>query len=218
MGADVLLAKPGIDTLAQLKGKRIGFEQSALGALMLYKALQAAALQLADVQQVPVTFDRHLQVWQAGEVDGLITFEPVSSRLQAQDARRLFDSSRIPDTIFDVLAVTPAALDRHHDALHKLVAAHFKGLTNFRKNPNDTAYRMAERFKLSPKEVIGAFKGLELPNESRNRSLLRDENPGIVETARELNAIMAQAGILKTGQGDLSNLVSAEFIPREEMR
>ena len=218
MGADVLLTKPGIDSLAQLKGKRIGFEPSGVGALMLHKALEAAAMPLAEVKPVAVTFDRHVQAWQAGEVDALISFEPVASQLQARDARLLFDSSRIPDTIFDVLAVTPAAVERHAEALRHLVAAHFRGVTNFRKNPNDTAYRMAERFKLSPKEVIGAFKGLELPNESRNRKLLHGGKAGIVNTARELNAIMAQAGILKNPQNDFSNLASADFIPGEETR
>lgn len=218
LGADVLLTKSSIETLAQLKGKRIGFEPSGVGALMLHKALQAAALQASDVKTVAATFERHAQVWRAGEVDALITFEPLASQLLAEGALRLFDSSRIPDTIFDVLAVTPAVAERHPEALRRLVASHFRGVTNFRKNPNDIAYRMAERFKLSPKEVIGAYKGLELPNESRNRKLLHGENSGIVKTARELSAIMAQVGILKNRQSDFSNLVSADFIPREAAR
>ena len=218
VGADVLLAKPGIETMAQLKGKRIGFEQSAVGALMLHKALEAGALQMTDVTSVHATLDRHLQVWRAGEVDALITFEPISGRLLAEDARRLFDSSRIPDTIFDVLAVTSAVAERHHEALHQLVAAHFRGLTAFHKNPYDTAYRMAERFKLSPKEVIGVFRGLEMPNASRNRKFLHGENSVIVNAAKELGVIMAQAGIIKNSQIDLSNLIGAGFIPREETR
>lgn len=218
VGADVLLAKPGIETLAQLKGKRIGFEDSAVGALMLHKALEAASLKLGDVKTVPVTFERHVQTWNSGEIDALITFEPASSQLLAKDALRLFDSSRIPDTIFDVLAVMPAAVERHRDALRKLVAAHFQGLRNFRKNPHDMAYRMADSFKLPPAEVIGAFKGLELPNESRNRKLLQGRDAVIVKTAHDLGVIMAQIGLLKNQQTDLSDLVSAGFIPWEETR
>ncbi len=218
MGADVLLVKQGVETLAQLKGKRIGFEQSAVGALMLHKALEAAGLQAGDVQVVPATVDRHIEVWRSGKVDALITFEPISSRLLAEDARRLFDSSRIPDTIFDVLAVTPTVAKHYHEALHQLVAAHFRGLTAFHKNPYDTAYRMAERFKLSPKEVIAAYKGLEMPNASRNHKFLHGENSVIVNAARELGVIMAQAGLLKNSRIDLSHLVSSDFIPREEKK
>ena len=43
-GADVVLARPNIHTLADLSGKRIGVEKTALGALVLYKLLAAAGL------------------------------------------------------------------------------------------------------------------------------------------------------------------------------
>lgn len=216
VGADMLLARHDIATLAQLKGRRIGFEKSAVGAIMLHKALEAAALTLADVKAIPVTADLHVQTWNSGEVDALITFDPAASQLLATDAQRLFDSSRIPDTIIDVLAIMPAALERHRDALKKLVAAHFQGLRNFRKNPNDVAYRMAESFKLPPKEVIGTFRGMELPTERRNRKLLQGQDAVVTRTAKELAAIMAQTGLLKSSQADLTRLVSAEFIPWEE--
>lgn len=215
MGADALLAKPGLETLAQLKGKRIGYEQSAVGALMLHKALETAGLKPADVTVVQVTPDQHLQAWHQDKVDALITFEPISSQLKAENAITLFDSSKIPDTIFDVLAITPEVASHHAAALQQLVAAHFKGLSHFRKNPYDTAYRISESFKLPPKEVIGAFKGLELPNENRNRQLLRGPDATILRTAHSLNKIMTEAGSLKTGLSDFSRLASADFIPRE---
>lgn len=218
MSADVLLAKPEIETLQQLKGKRIGFEQSAVGELLLYKALEAAGLRYTDIHTVTATFDRHLMVWRDDNVDALITYEPVSSQLEAEGARRLFDSSKIPDTIFDVLAVTPTALDRYQDALEKLVAAHFQGLENFRKNPYDTTYRMAEHLKASPKEVVSAFKGLELPDEKRSFTLLNGENSKIVMAAQNLGAIMAQAGILKNGPGTFANLTSVDFIDVDKYR
>lgn len=43
-GADVLLAKPEIATLADLKGRRVGLETTVLGAYMLGRALEAAGL------------------------------------------------------------------------------------------------------------------------------------------------------------------------------
>ena len=218
LGADVLLAKPGIDALARLKHKRIGFEPSGVGALMLTKALEAAGLRTSDVTAVPTKFDQHEKVWRAGDIDALITFEPAASRLEAEGALRLFDSSKIPDTVIDVLAVTPTAADRHHEALHSLVEAHFRALAHFRQNPYDAAHRMAEHLKMSPKQVMGAFKGLELPNESRNRKLLRGNESSLVKTAQELGAVMVQAGLLKNGQTDVSRLVSADFLPRVETK
>lgn len=218
MGADVLLVRPSILSLAQLKGKRIGYEPSAVGALMLHKALEAGGLKPEEIIPVRTPFDHHPRVWQTGEVDALITFEPVSSRLRAQDARRLFDSSQIPNTIVDVMAVFPHALERNPEALRRLVASHFEGLHRFRKNPNDVAYRMAERFKLPAQEVLGAYRGLELPNETRNRKLLGDGDASITRVAEALFSFLTQAAILENRPIDLSRLANAGFIPREEMR
>jgi NitT/TauT family transport system substrate-binding protein len=217
LGADVLLARPELVDLAGLKGRRIGYEPSGVGALMLHKALAAAGLSRAEVRTVPVTFDHHLQAWRAREVDALITFEPAASHLLAEGARLLFDSSRIPDTIFDVLAVLPGVLEHQRAALSGLVAAHFRGQANFRKNPNDTAYRMADRFKLTAKEVIAAYRGLELPNEAHNRRLLDGQAPILVKAAGELAGELVRAGLEKTPPS-LAGLVDAGFIPREEPR
>ncbi len=52
LGADVLLAQPRFRTLAELKGRRVGVENSATGALMLEGALAAAQLSLREI--VPV--------------------------------------------------------------------------------------------------------------------------------------------------------------------
>ena len=218
LGADVLLGRPGIETMAQLKDKRIAYEPSAVGALMLYKALEKAGLRPNDVKTIPVTFDRHWQVWHGREIDALITFEPVSSQLEGEGASRLFDSADIPDTIFDVLALTPEALEYKSDALRHLIAGHFQGIRNFRKNPKDTAYRLADRFKLPAKTVISAYAGLELPGIIRNRKLLQGDNAPLVQTAKELSVFLYHVGIMHKPLHDYSSLASAEFLPREDIK
>ncbi len=215
LGVDVLLAKPGIDNMQQLNGKRIAYEPSAVGALMLHKALSAAGLELEQVETVLVTFDQHEAVWRAGKVDAIVTFEPVARRLESEGAQRLFDSSQIPDTIFDVLAVTPAAIQGKSKALRHLISGHFRGLRNFQKNPNDTAYRMAERFHLPAKEVLAAYSGLELPSIYRNLKLLRGANPPLSDKARELSEFLFQTGIMPDKLNDFSGLSNADFIPPE---
>ncbi|WP_254517510.1 ABC transporter substrate-binding protein, partial [Salmonella enterica] len=43
-GADVVVAAPHVHSLADLKGRRIGFEEGATGALMMNAVLAAAGL------------------------------------------------------------------------------------------------------------------------------------------------------------------------------
>lgn len=211
-GADVLLARPGIDSPAGLKGRRIGVEQSAVGALMLDQALRAAGLSAREVTQVPLPIDRHEAAWQEGALDALITYEPVAGRLLSSGARNIFDSRRLPDTIADVLAVRASVLDGGSEAVRHLVAAHLRGLAHLASHPQDAAYRMASRLRLPPDRALAAFRGLVLPDNENNRRLLAGTAPALLASARRLSALMASSGLLPA-EDDLAGLLRPEFLP-----
>lgn len=195
-GADVVLARPEIRELKQLKGKRIGVEQSALGALMLVKALQAAGLMRNEVQVVPLTIDQHDAAWQRGEVDALVCYPPESSRLLGAGAVNLFDSRQLPDTIVDVLAVRQDMLEEKHNAIRHLVSVHLRALRHLRTNSQDASYRMAAHLGLDPEQVLPSFKGMVLPDLDNNRRLLGGDKPALLGSAGNLNEVMFKEGIL----------------------
>ncbi|OYY95646.1 MAG: hypothetical protein B7Y41_03145 [Hydrogenophilales bacterium 28-61-23] len=211
-GADALLVRPGIVRLPDLAGKRIGVEETPLGKFILHHVLTAAGLTPGDVTLVYHNHDRHLDIWKAGGVDALVTFEPGASLLEAQGAHRLFDSRQMPDTVFDVLAVRSDTLEKHGEALRGLVAGHFRGLEHLRANPQDAAFRMARRLKLPGQDVLQAFRGLDLPDLHANRRYL---NGTLAAVARQLSGIMLTAGMLPVPDR-LERLSSAEYLPRED--
>lgn len=213
-GADVLLARPGIKRLADLKGRRIGVEQGAVGALMLAKALQAGGLSAGEVRLVSLTIAEQRDAWRQGRVDAVVTYEPVSSQLLAEGANRLFDSRQLPDLIVDVLALRTSVIDMHTGALGQLLAAHFRALDHLRRNPQDAAYRMAQRLNLAPDQVLASFKGLVLPDLSNNHRLLAGDTPPLLASARSLSGLMLEAGMLSR-EDTLTDLLSADFLPRQ---
>ncbi|MEZ5616464.1 MAG: ABC transporter substrate-binding protein [Rhodocyclaceae bacterium] len=212
-GADMLLAGPGIERLAGLKGRRIGVEEGAVGALMLDQALRAAGLAPGEVRTVFVPIDRHEEAWHAGGLDALVTYEPVAGRLMDAGARRIFDSRSLPDTIVDVLAIRTPVLDGGADeAVRHLVAAHLRGLDHLASHPQDAAYRLAPRLKLPPGETLAAFRGLLLPDRDGNRRLLAGAAPALLASARRLSSVMAAAGLQPTEDGP-AGLLRPEFLP-----
>jgi NitT/TauT family transport system substrate-binding protein len=210
----MLLSRPGIDSLAGLAGKRIGVEQSALGALLLHKVLAEAKLPKSALTIVPMNIDGHLDAWRREGLDALITYEPTATRLLAEGARRLYDSRSLPNTIFDVLAVMPEAAARHPQALAALVAGHFQALRHLRHNPQDAAYRMAGRMGIPAGEVLNAYRGLQLPDLPANRRILAGGDGPLLEAARELEQVMREAGLLDKA-ADLEALARADFLPSD---
>ncbi|RME33235.1 MAG: hypothetical protein D6786_08240 [Gammaproteobacteria bacterium] len=197
-GADALLARPGIERLDELRGRKVGVETSALGALMLQSALEAGGLKPSDVVVVPLTVDSHERAFERGEIDAVVTFEPVRSRLLRAGARLLFDSRQIPGRIIDVLAVRTDRVADHATALEHLLRAWFRALAFQRNHPERAARLMQPRLRLEVEAILAAFDGIEQPDAAANRSLLSGSPAPLDERARELARFMAAHGLLPT--------------------
>lgn len=210
-GADAVLSRPDIREPSQLRGKRIGAETTALGALMLDRVLARGGLTRQDVQVENLTPDAHLTIWRTGTLDAVVTYEPQVSHLMQLGAYRLLDSRQLPDTIFDVLAVRSSVATRYSNALRALIAAHFRAVSHLRHNPQDAAYRMATRLTLPGEAALQAFRGLHLPGIAQNRRMLAAG--GRLQTvADDLSALMLNSGLLPAAD-TLSGLCTDVYLP-----
>lgn len=210
-GADAVMARPAIRRPEDLKGKRIGVEDSAMGVVMFDAVLTAASLGVDQVLKVPITADRSVDLFRAGKLDAVVTFEPWVSELQELGAVRLFDSNAIPDRIMDVLAVRADMLATRPQAVRALVQAHFKALEFYQRQPAEAGALMAPRLQVMPTEVPQAFRGLRLADAAQNRTLLR---PGgrFDEAAQAIQLILSNRRILARRM-PLSDLVDTRFLP-----
>ncbi|MCW9003657.1 MAG: ABC transporter substrate-binding protein, partial [Gammaproteobacteria bacterium] len=212
MGADVLMAGPEIKSISDLVGKRIGVEQSAVGAVMLDAILDEGGLKPEDIETKYMTVNRHREAYNAKQVDALITFEPVKTQLIADGAHQLFDSSQIPGRIIDVLAVLPSVIENSPDNLRKLVAAHFQARDYFRNNQIQASEIMSKRLQLDPADVPGSYDGIELPDININYQWMGGANSKLTQSAIVLEEIMKKAKLL-SGSTDLVNLIDNRFLP-----
>lgn len=195
-GADVLLSQPKIKDLASLRGKRIGVEQTGVGALMLDAIFKQTGLTAADVKVINLTIDQHLAAFRSQKVDALITFEPFAGQIEAQGGRRLFDSRSIPGSIVDVLVISAKALDANPEAARRLVRDYFQALTYLHSNPADAAQRMAPRLGLTPAAVERGYRDIVLPDLAENRRLLGGSPSPLEASAAKLAKVMLQTKLL----------------------
>jgi len=213
MGADMLLVRPGITQLAQLKGLRVGYEASSVSEVMLAEILKLAGLSRQDVTLQKIGVGEQVEAWQRRAADAFISYEPVATQLLSQGLTRLFDSRQIPMTIVDVLAVRSDALDHAHDkALKHLVATHFRALDHFTHNPQDSAHRIAGHLNLPAAGVLAAFRGLMLPRVAENHRLLGGSAPELAPTARRVADLLLRLGILPQSDA-LTNLNNDAYLP-----
>lgn len=214
-GADMLVARPDIKRLSELKGRIVGFEETALGALMLAEVLQAAGLNRSEIKPFSVSIDKHRQAWRRHQVDALVSYEPVASQLLADGGEKLFDSGQIPNTIVDVLVMRTDVLGfSHARAIRHAVAAHFMAVDHFNRNPHDAAYRMAGHLGLTAAEVLPAFKGIILADERSNYRLLDGMAPELLVSARRLSKLLAENRPPAREDG-FADLLNPDYLPKD---
>ena len=199
-GADVLLGGPAVRSLAELRGRRVGVETTALGAFFLSRALSKAGLAPGEVSVVPLEVHEHEGSFSAGKVDALITFEPVRSRLLQGGATVLFDSRETPGEIVDVLVVRRRYLTRNDGRniplARDLVAAWHSALLLIQAQPEAAAREMAPRLGLEPGQVLTAMGLLAFGTATQNELLLGGAKPPLAQTAQRLMALMLEQRLL----------------------
>ena len=195
-GADVIMAKPEITSLKDLKGHRVGAETSALGAYVLMRALQMADMKPQDLEIVPLDPTEHVAAFAQGRVDAVVAYEPSRTKLRNMGARQIFDSTQIPGEIVDVVVVRDTYLEAHPDTVKHLVQAFYRARTYFKDKPQEAAKIASLRAKISPAEFLASLEGLPLPDAAESRRMLTGQPPPLLKNAQSLAAIMREKGLL----------------------
>lgn len=211
-GADVVLARPEIKELRAIKGRRVGAESSALGGYVLTRALQFAGLSHNEITVVSVPVSEQEQAYREHRVDALVTMEPARTRLMAQGARQLFDSSQIPGEIVDVLVVRRDYIDKHPQQVKSLITKWFSSLEYMNIHPDDSSRRMTKRLAVSPAGVGLLFNGLRIPGVEENRRLLGRTPPDLLAPAQKLMQTLLKQDLLNKAVA-LQPLFTARYLP-----
>jgi NitT/TauT family transport system substrate-binding protein len=210
-GADVLLVRPEVANLDDLRGRRVGVESTALGALVFSEVLREAGLQRADVTVVDIEED-HFEAWQRGGLDAVLTYGVSAELLGARGLEPLIDSRDLKQVIFDVLAVRTDVAHAHRRALRAVVAGHFRGLELWQRNRIDASYELALLLETPPEEVASLYKGIDLPDVAYNRHALAPPALELTATAQDIAVALRDAGLMQSVPS-ARGLFAADYLP-----
>lgn len=165
-GNDMVVATPGITSVAGLKGKKVGVEIGFVGHLLLLNALEKNGLTEADVELVNVPTNETPQVLASGEVDAVVAWQPSSGQALSlvPGSKAIYTSKDEPGLIYDVLAVSPESLAARRDDWKKVLKVWYKAVA-YLKDPAtnaDAVKIMAARVGLEPAEYKTFISGTNI--------------------------------------------------------
>jgi NitT/TauT family transport system substrate-binding protein len=165
-GNDMIVAKSGITSVAQLKGKKVGVEVGFVDHLLLMYALKSANLTEKDIKIVNVPTDQTPQTLKSGNVDAIAAWQPNSgSALKlVAGSTPIFTSANVPGIIYDELVVSPKSLvERRADWLKVVkVWDRIAKFVNDPKNVDEAAKIMSARVGLTADQYKPLMKGTHI--------------------------------------------------------
>lgn len=124
-GNDKIVGAPGISSIKDLKGKKVGVEIGCLSHALLINALLKNGLKESDVTLVNMPTHQAVQTLESGEVSAVVAWVPhsVNALEKVAGSKELYTSANEPGIIYDVLAVSRESLMKNKAEWEKVVAA-----------------------------------------------------------------------------------------------
>ncbi|HYR59088.1 MAG TPA: ABC transporter substrate-binding protein [Chthoniobacteraceae bacterium] len=135
-GSDMIVGAPGVESIKDLKGKKVGIEVTLVEHLLLLQALKNNGMKQSDVELVNTPTNDTPQVLASGKVSAIGAWYPISGQAlkQVAGSKKLFTSAEAKGLIYDVLAVSPASYAKHKDEWAKVAGIFYK-CVDYLKDP-----------------------------------------------------------------------------------
>jgi NitT/TauT family transport system substrate-binding protein len=165
-GNDTIIGVPGIKSLKELKGKKVGIEVGLVEHLLLLQGLKDNGMSEKDVELVNAKTNETPQVLASGQVSAVGSWQPISGQAMkaVPGSHPVYTSAQAPGLIYDVLAVNPTSLSSHKADWLKIIKV-WDRVVHYIDDPktaDDAVKIMAKRVGMAPEEYKPLLKGTKL--------------------------------------------------------
>jgi NitT/TauT family transport system substrate-binding protein len=135
-GSDMIVGAPGIESIKDLKGKKVGVEVTLVEHMLLLQALKENGMSQDDVTLVNTATDKTPQTLASGQVSAIGAWYPISGQAlkTVAGSKKLYTSAQAKGLVFDVLAVNPTSYAKNKEAWAKIAAIYYK-CVDYLKDP-----------------------------------------------------------------------------------
>ncbi|MFT4247881.1 MAG: putative urea ABC transporter substrate-binding protein [Pseudomonas sp.] len=203
-GNDGVVLK-GRSALADIKGQRVNLPELSVSHYLLARALQSIGLSERDVTVVNTSDADIVGAFQAEGTTAVSTWNPqLAAILAAPDARLVFDSSKIPGEILDLLVVNTETLRKHPELGKALVGIWYETVALLQaQTPEGKAAREAMA-RMSGTDLAGYEAQLRstylLDTPAKAAAFVRD--PGLKASTDRVRTFSFEHGLFGAGAKD----------------
>ncbi len=213
-GNDQIIVREGINSVKDLKGKKIAADLGTVDHYLLLLGLEKAGLSQKDINFSPLESGSAAAAFVANKFDGVGVFAPfTTTALKRKGSKVLFSSKEFPGAIPDHLVFTKKFVKERPEDVQKLVNTWFETLAYIKANPEESVKIMAKRAGVTPEEYKDYDSGTTIFTVEQN---LKAFTPGKDIThlnfaADKINDFLVRSGLTKK-KADLKGIFDPRFV------
>lgn len=157
-GNDAIIAGPGINSVKDLRGKKVATELGTCDQFLLDEALAANGMTEKDIHYVNIKVQDCTTAIVNKVVDAVVVWEPNKSQLlkKMPGSHDIFDSAKLPGMIPDLLVFQKSVVDSRPQDIQNIVDAWYDMLSWWRAHPDEAVKIEAARTQ-SPVDFYKSF-------------------------------------------------------------
>ena len=200
VGGDAILASSTIQTVKDLKGRKVAFQPLSPSDFLLGYALGGVGLSEKDIRPVNSTPEGVVAIMATASVDAGVTYEPsVSTILKLGDNKRyhvLISSRDAKGMITDVLVLKESIINSDPKLVDALIRGTMDGLAFMRTEPDKAAALIAKTLEVSVADVRAQLPNIENPAPPHLADVFgkTDSLPSFYASGRIIGAILKKQG------------------------
>ena len=168
-GNDQIIAKAGINSVADLKGRKVAAEQGTVDHYLLLLALKKAGLTESDVEFTALTTDAAAAAFVAGKVDAVGVFAPfTTTALELAGSKAIATSKDFPGAIPDTLSFDSEFVAKHPEQVQAVVQTWFDTVAWIKANTDAAIDIMAKRGGVSAADYKSYDAGTTIFTKEQN--------------------------------------------------
>jgi NitT/TauT family transport system substrate-binding protein len=209
--ADAIMASAGIESISDLKGQKVAYEEGTTSDILLNYALEQNGMSIDDIEKVPLPASDAGSALIAGRVPVAVTYEPYLTTALAEDegVKLLYTAGENPGIIGDVLIVRNDVIENEPEKVQALVDSWGESIDFYDENTKKAQGIIAKAVGATADELSTAFEGVKFYGIAENKTLLPGEYRD--KTLQDVLDAARTAGIIED-EVDTSAVIDSTFV------
>jgi len=172
--ADAVIAGDDIETIKDLKGKSVAYEEGTTSDILLHYALAQNGMSMDDIKAVPMNASDAGNAVIAGRVDAAVTYEPyISAALdQDPDMNLIYTAGENPGLVSDGLMASDSMINDKPGQVLALVKSWNDAVDFYNQNTDEAQAIITKAVGAKPGSLDTSFDGIKLYDGAENARLL----------------------------------------------